>query len=168
MKRIGIGVVGCGDISKIYFENLTNLFRDEMEIIGICDLIPEKCAAAVEKYGIAHVYRDMYELFADPRVDIVLNITRPYEHFGVSSEAIKAGKHVYSEKPLGATLEEGRELVRMAQERGVRIGGAPDTFLGAGIQTCRKLLDDGYIGIPVGASAFMIGGGHETWHPGDM
>ena len=165
MKKTRIGVVGCGDISRIYFENMTGLFKDNIEIAGICDLVPAKAEAAKEKYGIQRIYKDMHELFADPTVDIVLNITRPYEHFDVSLAAIAAGKHVYSEKPLGATLEEGTKLVEAANAKGVRIGGAPDTFLGAGIQTCRKLIDDGFIGIPVGATAFMVGGGHETWHP---
>jgi predicted dehydrogenase len=80
-------------------------------------------------------------------------------------EAISAGKHVYSEKPLGATLDEGKKLVEAAAAKGVRIGGAPDTFLGAGIQTCRKAIDAGLVGKPVGASAFMVCRGHETWHP---
>ena len=125
----------------------------------------EKAERAVEKYKIPKLYNDMYELFADDEVDLVLNLTRPYEHFGVSSEALKAGKPVYSEKPLAATLEEGKELVRLAEEKGLFLGGAPDTFLGAGIQTCRKLIDGGFIGEPVGAAAFMICRGHESWHP---
>lgn len=107
----------------------------------------------------------MHDLFADPAVDIVLNLTRPYEHFEVSRAALLAGKHVYSEKPLAADLAEGRELVRLAEEKGLLLGGAPDTFLGAGLQTCRRLIDDGYIGEPVGAAAFMICRGHESWHP---
>lgn len=164
MKKMKIGIVGVGDISGIYLENITNLFQ-EIEVIGACDLIREKAERAVEKYHIPKLYKDMYELFADEEVDLVLNLTRPYEHFGVSSEALKAGKPVYSEKPLAATLEEGKELVRLAEEKGLFLGGAPDTFLGAGIQTCRKLIDDGYIGQPIGAAAFMICHGHESWHP---
>ena len=78
---------------------------------------------------------------------------------------MRAGKHVYSEKPLAATYEEGCELAALAKEKNLMLGGAPDTFLGAGIQTCRKLIDDGFIGRPVGASARMICHGHETWHP---
>ena len=125
----------------------------------------KKAERAQEKYNIPKLYDTMYELFADPEIDIVLNLTRPYEHYGVSIEALKAGKHVYSEKPLAASLEEGKELVALAQEKGLMLGGAPDTFLGAGIQTCRKLIDDGYIGEPIGAAAFMVCHGHESWHP---
>ena len=164
MKTVKIGMVGVGDISGIYLQNITGLFR-EIELVAVCDLVREKAERAKEKYGIPKIYDTMYELFADPEIDIVLNLTRPYEHFGVSSEALKAGKHVYSEKPLAATLEEGRELVRLAQEKNLLLGGAPDTFLGAGIQTCRRLIDSGFIGDPIGAAAFMICRGHESWHP---
>ena len=164
MEKSKIGFVGCGAISGIYLKNITELFK-ELEIAGVCDLIPERAKKAAEEYNIPKVYGDMHELFADADVDIVLNITRPYEHFDVTMEAIKAGKNVYAEKPLGASLDEGILLVQAAKEKGVFIGGAPDTFLGAGIQTCRKLIDDGYIGDIVGASAFMVGRGHESWHP---
>jgi len=164
MKKIKIGFVGCGDISGIYFKNLTGLFK-EIEIAGVCDLVPEKAERAAKQYNVPRIYKDMHELFADDEVDIVLNITRPYEHFDVTMAAIKAGKHVYSEKPLGASLDEGILLIQAAKERGVLVGGAPDTFLGAGIQTCRKLIDDGFIGDVVGTSAFMVCRGHESWHP---
>lgn len=165
MERVKIGIVGIGDISGIYLENLTTRFQDAIEIVGVCDLVREKAERAVEKYQIPNLYETMYDLFADESIEIVLNLTRPYEHFEVSKAALLAGKNVYSEKPLGATFEEGKELVGIAQERQLSIGGAPDTFLGAGIQTCRKLIEDGYIGTPVGASAFMVCRGHESWHP---
>ncbi|MGI6199206.1 MAG: Gfo/Idh/MocA family protein [Christensenellales bacterium] len=163
-EKIKIGFVGCGDISGIYLKNLTELYQ-EVEILGVCDLVREKAQKAVDAYNIPKLYNDMYELFADPQIDIVLNITRPYEHFAVTKAALEAGKHVYSEKPLGATWEEGQQLAALAEEKGLMLGGAPDTFLGAGIQTCRKLIDDGVIGEPIGASAFMVCRGHETWHP---
>ena len=99
MEKVKIGFVGVGAISGIYLENITNLFR-EIEIIGVCDLIRERAEAAVEKYHIPKLYNDMYELFADPEVDIVLNITRPYEHYDVTMAALRAGKHVYSENRL--------------------------------------------------------------------
>jgi len=162
MKKIGF--VGCGDISGIYLKNLTNMF-DDLEIIGVCDLIRERAEKASNSYGIKKIYKDMHELFADPEVDIVLNITRPYEHLDVSVAALEAGKHVYSEKPLGASLEEARKIRDLAVAKKLYVGGAPDTFLGAGLQTCRKLLDDGVIGDIFGASAYMVCRGHESWHP---
>ncbi|MDR1541162.1 MAG: Gfo/Idh/MocA family oxidoreductase [Clostridiales bacterium] len=161
MKRIGF--VGVGAISGIYLENIANVFK-EIEIAGVCDLIAERAEKAREKFGV-HVYKDMHEMLKDPTVDIILNITRPYEHFDVTMAALEAGKHVYSEKPLGATLEEGVKLVDRARQLELKIGGAPDTFMGAGIQTCRKIIDSGLIGTVVGASAFMVCRGHESWHP---
>ncbi len=164
MKKMKIGFVGVGAISGIYLENITNTFR-EIEIAGVCDLVKERAEAAAEKYGIPKVYDSVDELLADPEVDIVLNLTRPYEHYKVTMAALRAGKHVYSEKPLAASLEEGREIMEFAAKTGLFVGGAPDTFLGSGIQTCRKLIDDGYIGKPIGVAAFMICRGHESWHP---
>ena len=164
MATTKIGFVGVGDISRIYLENITKRFA-ELEVIGVCDLVRAKAERAVEKYGIPKLYNDMYELFADPEVDIVLNITRPNEHYGVSKAALEAGKPVYSEKPLAATLEQGRELAALAAEKGLLLGGAPDPFLGAGIQGCRRLIEEGLIGTPIGGMARMICHGHETWHP---
>ena len=164
MKKIKIGFVGVGCISGIYLKNLTNLFK-EVEIIGVCDLIRERAEAAVEKYNIPKLYNDMYELFNDPEVDIVLNITRPYEHYEVTKQALLHGKHVYSEKPLSPDLGEARELVALAEEKGLMLGGAPDTFMGAGIQTCRHLIDSGFIGTPIGATARFVSRGPEDWHP---
>ncbi len=161
---VKIGMVGVGSISGIYLENLTKTFR-EVKLVALCDLVKERALNAQAKYGIEKVYDTMEELFADPEIDIVLNLTRPYEHFNVTKGALLAGKHVYSEKPLGATYEEGKELVRIAEEKGLMLGGAPDTFLGAGIQTARKLIDSGMIGDIVGSACFMLCHGHETWHP---
>lgn len=159
-----IGIVGIGAISGIYLNNLTKVFK-EVEIIAVCDLIKERAQKAQSEYNIPKLYDTMEELFDDIEIDIVLNLTRPYEHYEVTKAALEAGKHVYSEKPLAATLIEGNELVQLAKDYNLLLGGAPDTFLGAGIQTCRKLIDDGFIGKPVGAAAFMICHGHESWHP---
>jgi len=164
MDKIKIGIVGIGDISGIYLKNITTLYK-EIEIIGVCDLIREKAEKAKEEYNIPKIYDTMHDVFKDPEVDIVLNLTRPYEHFDVTKAALEAGKHVYSEKPLAATFEEGKKLATLAEEKKLMLGGAPDTFMGAGIQTCRKLIDDGFIGTPVGAAAFMVCRGHESWHP---
>jgi len=162
MKRIGF--VGCGDISGIYLKNITNLFK-ELEIAGVCDLIPERSEKAAKEYGISKIYKDMHELFADPEIDIVLNLTRPYEHYDVSIAALNAGKHLYTEKPLGASYDEAKKIMALADEKKLYVGGAPDTFLGAGLQTCRKVIDSGEIGNVFGASAYMVCRGHESWHP---
>lgn len=164
MERTKVAFIGVGDISGIYLENLTKTFK-QIEVLGVCDLVREKAERAQEKYGIPKIYETMHDAFADAEVDIILNLTRPYEHFEVTKAALEAGKHVYSEKPLGATKEEGEALITLAAEKGLSIGGAPDTFLGASIQTCRKLIDDGFIGEIIGFNASMICRGHESWHP---
>ncbi|MBP3324038.1 MAG: Gfo/Idh/MocA family oxidoreductase [Clostridia bacterium] len=159
-----IGMVGVGNISGIYLKNIHETFK-EVKLVGVCDLVREKAENAKRQYPELKIYSDMYELFEDEEIDIVLNITRPYQHFEVSKQALLHGKHVYSEKPLAATFAEGKELVELAAEKGLMIGGAPDTFLGAGIQTCRKIIDSGIIGKPIGAAGFMLGRGPEPWHP---
>ena len=161
---IKIGMVGVGAISGIYLENITNRFK-EISLEAVCDLVREKAEKAQEKYHVPKLYDTMEEMFEDEEIDLILNLTRPYEHYDVTRAALLKGKPVYSEKPLAATLEEGKALVQLAEEKGLMLGGAPDTFLGAGIQTCRKLIEDGFIGTPVGAAAFMICRGHESWHP---
>jgi len=164
MSTVKVAMIGVGKISGIYLKNITNLYK-ELELVGVCDFFVERAEAAQEEYGFKKIYKDLDEILADPEVDIVLNLTRPFEHYEVSKAALNAGKHVYFEKPLGATFEEGVELVALAKEKGLRLGGAPDTFLGAGIQTCRKLIEDDFIGDVLGCAAFMLSRGHETWHP---
>ena len=136
-----------------------------MEITAVCDLFPEKAKEAAEEYKIPKVYGTMEEMLADEEIEIILNLTRPNEHYKTTKAALLAGKHVYSEKPLAAVYEEGAELAAFAREKGLLLGGAPDTFLGAGIQTCRRLIDDGFIGDVIGAQAQMVCHGHEGWHP---
>jgi predicted dehydrogenase len=105
------------------------------------------------------------ELLADPSIEIIINLTIPAAHYEVALAALKAGKHVHNEKPLALTLDQGKELEALAKSKGLRLGCAPDTFMGGGLQTCRKLLDDGWIGAPIAATAFMLGHGMEMWHP---
>jgi len=162
MDALRIGIVGCGNISGIYFKNLSH-YR-ATEVVAVADLDIERARAAASQHGVAHALTPD-ELLAHPDVDLVLNLTIPKAHAAVAMAAVEAGKHVYSEKPLSIAREESRRLLEVAQQRGVRVGCAPDTFLGAGIQTCRKLIDDGAIGEPVAANAFMLCRGHETWHP---
>lgn len=165
MERTRIAFVGVGNISGIYLKNLTTTFANEVEIAGVCDLIPERAQKAADEYGV-HIYPTYDDILADESVEIILNITRPNEHFDITMAGLKAGKHVYSEKPLATEFEQGKLLVAYAREHQLMLGGAPDTFLGGGIQTCRKLIDDGYIGEPVYANAVLLGCGHEIWHPG--
>lgn len=171
---MNVAMVGVGAISGIYLKNITEIFH-EINLIGLCDLIPERAQRGLDfvheqiskgiKSEEPKIYRDVEEIIDDPRVDLVLNLTRPYEHYDVTKQALLNGKHVYSEKPLAVDMEEAGELFSLAKEKGLMLGGAPDTFLGAGIQTCRWLIDSGAIGDIVGANCEMLCRGHETWHP---
>jgi predicted dehydrogenase len=163
-KPVKIAMIGVGDISGIYLQNIAGVFSG-IELLGVCDLIRARAEKAQRDYGVLKLYETMHDAFADPEVGIVLNLTRPNEHYGVTKAALEAGKHVYTEKPLASVWEEGRELAELAGSKGLMLCGAPDTFLGAGIQTCRDLIDEGLIGKPVGAAAAMICRGHEGWHP---
>ena len=173
-RPVKVAMIGVGDISGIYLYNITTVFK-EVELVGVCDLIPERAERGIQQVRenrgencdkpLPKIYKDMYEAFNDPEVEVVLNLTRPYEHYEVSKQALLHGKHVYSEKPLGVDMNEATELIALAEERNLQIGGAPDTFMGAGIQTCRKLIDSGIIGDVIGASCAMVCRGHETWHP---
>ena len=162
MKKVGLVGIGC--ISGIYLKNFHEVFRDA-ELVAVCDLIRERAEDAQKKYPHLKIYDTMEELFADPEIEIVLNLTRPYQHYAVSKAALLAGKHVYCEKPLGADLEEGKELVALAKEKGLMLGGAPDTFMGAAIQSCRKLIDDGELGEIIGGRCVVASHGPESWHP---
>jgi predicted dehydrogenase len=163
MDRTKVGIVGCGTISGIYLSNLTRKFEN-VEVAAVADMIPERAGAKAAEHGIARAC-SVEELLADPSIEIVLNLTVPLAHAEVTLEAIAAGKHVYTEKPLSVSLREGERILTLARKKGVRVGAAPDTFLGSGIQTCIRLIDEGAIGMPVAASAFMTCHGHEAWHP---
>ncbi len=162
--RLGrVGIIGCGNIAEAYAKKLTAL--PDVELAACADLLPERAEALAKAHGIPRAL-PVDALLADPAIDVVVNLTVPLAHTATSRAAIDAGKHVYSEKPLGIDLGEGRALAEAATAAGVRLGCAPDTFLGAGLQTCRKLIDDGAIGEPVAAVGFMHSPGPEGWHPG--
>jgi predicted dehydrogenase len=163
MKKTGIGIIGCGNISAIYLKNCSTLF-DNIEVRAVADLDRSRAEARAAEFKVPSVL-SVEELLASSEIDIVLNLTVPNAHHDVCLAALKAGKHVYVEKPLSVCLADGVELSALAKSKGLRIGGAPDTFLGGGIQTCASLINSGWIGEPVGASAFMVCGGHEGWHP---
>lgn len=161
MSRVGI--IGCGVIAKVYAEKLNQL--PFVELVACADIAPDRAKQFAAEHGIPKAL-DVATLLADRGIDVVVNLTIPQAHFSISSQAITAGKSVYAEKPLALSLVQGRELLSAAAKGGVRIGCAPDTFLGAGLQTCRKLIDDGAIGEPVAANGFMLSPGPERWHPG--
>lgn len=166
MKKVNVGIVGCGNISGIYLTNLTGMFADKVNVVAVCDLIPEKALAAQKKYNIPKAYFTDEEIMADSEIELIVNITTPDQHCIVNMMALEAGKHAYCEKPLAICREDGEKQVNLAKEKGLLLGGAPDTFLGGGIATCRKLIDDGSIGDVVAVNASMRCHGHESWHPG--
>ena len=156
-----VGLVGCGTISNIYLTNAPR-FRD-IAILACADLRPEAAARQAAAYGLAA--RDTDELLASPDIDIVLNLTVPDAHAAVSLAALAAGKHVYSEKPLATTLADGLAIKRLADHRGLRVGAAPDTVLGAAVQDARRQIDAGAIGRPLLGVATVLSHGMEDWHP---
>jgi len=163
MDKVKVGIVGCGNISGIYFKNMSEIF-DILDVVACADLIMDRAQEKAKKFpGVRAV--TVEELLADPEIEIVVNLTIPKAHMEVAMKSVKAGKSVHGEKPLTLTRDEGKRLLKTAKAKGVLVGNAPDTFMGAGIQTCRKLIDDGVIGEPVAATAFMMCHGHESWHP---
>lgn len=156
-----VGIVGCGNICGIYFQ--AGKTFDILDIVACTDILMDRAdAKALDCACKAYTVDDFYD---DPDIDIVINITPPKAHAEVALRALEAGKSVYNEKPLAITREDARRMLDLAKAKGLRIGGAPDTFLGGGIQTCIKLIDDGWIGEPIGATAFFAGHGCEAWHP---
>lgn len=161
-ERVGIGIIGAGYISSRYLENLTTLF-DNVEVLGVADLMEDRAREQGERFGVQPM--TVADLLAHPEIEIVVNLTIPAAHAEVAFSVMEAGKSIYSEKPLAAAREDAARILEMAEAKGVLAGGAPDTFLGAGYQTARKLLDEGVIGTPVAANAMLLLSGHERWHP---
>jgi len=157
-----LGIIGCGKISPIYLQAPRRSLS--LMIGACCDLDRTAAEARAAEFGIPKVCT-LEEMLADPEIDMVVNLTQPAAHAEIALAALRAGKDVYNEKPLAVTRAEGRSVLREARKRKLRVGCAPDTFLGAGLQTCRKLIDQGVIGQPVAATAFLMGPGHESWHP---
>ncbi len=161
MEPTTIGMIGCGNISDAYLKGAA---RSALIRIKACaDLLPEAAQAKAGEYGIEAVPVDT--LLADPEIEIVINLTVPLAHGQVSRQIITADKHVYSEKPLAARFSEGQALMLAAAGRSVRVGCAPDTFLGGAHQACRRAIDAGRIGRPVAGAAAVLSHGMEHWHP---
>jgi predicted dehydrogenase len=162
METVKVGVIGCGNISDVYFQSCKSF--EILEVIACADLVMDRATAKAAEHEIPKACT-VEELLADPQIQVVLNLTVPKAHAEVALAAVASGKSVYNEKPLAVTREDATKLLKVAKEKGLRVGCAPDTFLGGGLQTCRKLIDDGWIGEPVAATVFMMYHGPESFHP---
>ena len=163
MKAYKVGIIGIGDISDKYINNLKKYNIVEVHACASRGL--DKARAVAEKFGIPGAYSSAQEIIDDPEVDIVLNLTPPGVHSSINIAALKAGKHIYTEKPLGTDLAGAKEIISIAAERNLFVGCAPDTFMGGRLQTVRSLLDKGTIGDVIGAGAYCLYHGVETFHP---
>ncbi|GHT91202.1 oxidoreductase [Spirochaetia bacterium] len=143
IKKVKVAVVGCGTISEIYLTNMTSKF-EILEVVGCCDIIKERMERRSKQFNIKQM--NIEEILNDKDIELVLNITDPVNHHLVSTQALNAGKNLYSEKPIDLSIEAARELVQLADKKGVLYGNAPDTFMGQAIQDARFYLDSGLIG----------------------
>lgn len=144
MRRIKAAVVGCGSISDIYMTNLTNGKFQIIELVACSDMVADRMNAGAAKFGIKAMGFD--DICADPEIEMVICLTTPAAHYPIIKQSLLAGKHVFSEKMIAVTLDEGRELVKLANEKKLHLGVAPDTFLGASVQTAKYIVEKGLIG----------------------
>jgi predicted dehydrogenase len=162
VDKVNIGFIGVGNIFPQYIK-WTRTF-EILNVVAVADMDFSRAEARAKEFDIPHAYT-VEQLLADPSVEIIINLTVPQSHAEVDLAILNAGKHAYGEKPLGLSREEGQKILNLAAEKHLLVGCAPDTFLGGGIQTARKVIDDGLIGRPVAATAFMLSHGPESWHP---
>src|SRR5688500_14145496 len=160
-RPIHVGLIGCGKISDAYFTGCSSYAM--IKIVACADADLSRAQEKAQQHGVRGVTVD--ELLADSEIDLVVNLTIPGAHAAVNTAALNAGKHVYTEKPFALDSRDGAAVLSLARKKKRLVGCAPDTFLGGGLQTARKLIDDGAIGRPVSAMAFMLSSGHESWHP---
>jgi predicted dehydrogenase len=158
---MNVGLVGCGKISGIYLDNAPRL--DGVRFVACTDVNQAVAEATASERGLRAL--SAQALYEDPEVEVVLCLTPPDFHAEVMLQAIAAGKHVYTEKPLATSVEDARSVLEAAERADVLVGSAPDTFLGAGIQTVKRALDDGLIGEPAVAEIRLLAGPPERWHP---
>lgn len=152
MKVWDVAVVGCGDISGIYFDNMINRF-DNLRVVACCSKHGVSAKKSADRYGIEAM--SLRDILGDPRIEVIVNLTSPAEHYGIVKAALLSGKHVYTEKVMAATYEQARELAQIAGDKGLMLGCAPDTYLGAGIRTAREAVEDGLIGEVTGCAAVL-------------
>ena len=161
MTNLGVGIIGCGNISAAYLRLAPNF--NGIQVLAVVDLDHDVAVARAEEFGVRADSVD--RLLASDDIDIVANLTPPNAHFAVTKQILLAGKHAYSEKPLVLTLAEGNELAAFAAANQLRIGSAPDTFLGGTHQNARAVLDSGAIGNVIAGSCHVMSHGMEHWHP---
>jgi len=161
-RKTPIGIIGCGNISSVYLK-APQLF-DILQVVACADIDMERARNQAEKYGVPKACT-VEELLADPEIEIVVNLTVPNAHAEIALQAIAAGKAIYGEKPLATQRADGKAILEAAHAKQVRVGNAPDTFLGGGFQTCIQLINEGQIGTPIAATAFKLNHGMEHWHP---
>jgi predicted dehydrogenase len=161
MDSVNIGLLGCGTISETYLQS-DEIF-DIYDVTACADIDLERAKEKAAKYDVTPY--DVDGLLENPEIEIVVNLTPPGVHAQTCRQILEAGKHIYVEKPLATTADEIEEIRQLADEKGLIVGAAPDTFLGAGLQTCRTVIDEGRIGEPIGVTAIWTSPGHEQWHP---
>ena len=161
MEKLGVGIIGCGNISAAYLR-LAPLFK-ALEMRAVADISFSAAQARAEEFGVRALTVD--ELLASPEIDVIVNLTIPDAHYAVTKAILEAGKHAYSEKPLVLSLDEGEKLRTLADAKGLRVGSAPDTFLGGSHQLARARIDDGLIGDIVAGTCHVMSHGMEHWHP---
>src|SRR5690554_5203553 len=140
MRKVKIGIIGCGVISNTYISNIKSMYK-WLEIKACAAKYLENAKKTADKYGIPKACTTE-ELLADPEIEIVLNLTTPNVHTEINQQILRAGKHLYCEKPFALNLKDAKETLDLAKSKGLMVGAAPETFLGAGLQTCRKVIDD--------------------------
>ncbi len=162
VDKVKVGIIGVGNISPAYINGIRQF--EILDLVALADLDVERAKARAKEFSVPQAL-SVEELLAHPEVEIIVNLTVPQAHAAVSLAALTAGKNVHAEKPFALSREEGLPVIELAKAKGLLVGCAPDTFLGGGIQTARKLIDDGAIGTPVSAVAYMCSHGPESWHP---
>lgn len=160
-KTLNVGILGCGSISDAYCTGLSN--SSYVKLVACADRDIEAARTLAERHGLRGTA--IKDLLDDAGIDIIINLTPPTVHAEVGRQILDAGKHLYQEKPLATDIEDARLLIAQAARLGLRIGCAPDTFLGAAHQACRDEIDAGAIGRPIGGSVHIISNGMESWHP---
>ena len=160
-SKTKVGIIGCGNISSVYFENMKKF--DILDVAACADINNQAAEKRAKEFNVNVC--GVQELLANKEIKIVVNLTIPAAHYEIALSALNAGKSVYNEKPLAITVEDGQKILEIAKLKNLLVGCAPDTFFGPAHQTCRKIIDDGIIGEPIAATAFMMCHGHESWHP---